>query len=159
MNILEAVQVEIRGILTKIDMIQLDQCEIRAKTDASNAMNADTKTKISALESRVESLAVQFKAAYEKRSDTYDVAQEEADPTTKAKQVDDIALSPGNDGLADSKRLKERLKNAMKAEVAITQHSERLTWKERVFGICESDARLGVEGSRQLFMSTLAQFD
>uniref|UniRef100_A0A7S0M770 Ion transport domain-containing protein n=1 Tax=Cryptomonas curvata TaxID=233186 RepID=A0A7S0M770_9CRYP len=147
-NLLEAVQVELRGILTKIDMIQLDQCEIRAKTNSSLAMNTDTKAKVSALESRVESLAIKFKAAYEKGYFNHDGPQGDLDPTIKAKPVDDIALSQGNDGLADSKRLKERLKSAMKAEVDFIQHSKRLTWKERVFGICESDARLGVEGSR-----------
>lgn len=148
-NILEAVQKELRGILIKIDSIQLDQCEIRAKTDSSNAMNTETKAKVTALESRVESLAVKYKATCEKECEKFPDYPGDPVPNVKSKQFVD-ASSQGNEGLTDSKRLKERLKSAMKSEDAFAQHSDGLTWKERVFGICESDARLGVEGSRQL---------
>ena len=48
----------------------------------------------------------------------------------------------------DRKRLKERLTEAINhGRIRSEQHSG--DWKERLFGICNQDNRLGKEGSRQ----------
>jgi hypothetical protein len=50
---------------------------------------------------------------------------------------------------ADRKRLKERLKEALEGDqTSQSNHNEKETWMEYIFGICKPDGRVGKRGSR-----------
>jgi hypothetical protein len=69
----------------------------------------------------------------------------------KIKSIVDVVgiEAPKNDDSEDRKRLKEKLKEAMKHEEQ--RHalaSEPESWMEYIFGICKPDGRIGKGGSR-----------
>ena len=66
-----------------------------------------------------------------------------------AVEVDPKAVMPESYEDEDLKRLKEKLKEALKNEKYPPQNeSEKEPWLEYIFGICKADGRIGKKGSR-----------
>ena len=142
---------EIKKISTKVDILQLNHCEIRSKIDAFHATATEINRRLNDLEVTAEGPS--FRRTTNGDSNNADAQPKPAlrtraqnisfcDKTTKA------SFHASSEDLADCKRLKERLKNAMKAEVQYTAMADKVAWNELIFGICAPDARKGKEGSR-----------
>jgi hypothetical protein len=69
---------------------------------------------------------------------------------TSIGEVGEVGITPERWGAADRKRLKERLKEAAAVRSSDSLHGTfgNPSLMERVFGICEGDARAGKERSR-----------
>ena len=67
--------------------------------------------------------------------------------------------SDSNERIAqdERKRLKERLKEAVKAKDSTEMADKSSSWMEYIFGICKADGRLGKEGSRLIFVEAHLQ--
>jgi hypothetical protein len=70
---------------------------------------------------------------------------------SKIKSISDfVGGGPAENNGQDRKRLKEKLKEAMRADhTKSVVVCEREAWMEYLFGICKPDGRIGKPGSRQ----------
>ena len=107
---------------------------------------------ILALSPQVTSKQVQIRGCDQSSEETLDRQFERIE--TKLKSISDVVdvVSVKNNDGEDRKRLKEKLKEAMKTEnVKGSAHilePEPEPWMEYIFGICKPDGRIGKPGSR-----------
>ena len=135
-------------VSTKLDLMQLEQCEILSKLNSFDAF--PQRAQHFGIPSKF-GPSLKFK---ETNKSFQERGRKSFDEYRSFHETASKSYNQRSDELADCKRLKERLKNAMRSEVNHTAGATQATWKELIFGICEPNVRLGKEGSRQAASET-----